>query len=111
YGTGLVACMPYEGNHYSKRRWETPISPKQDEIVGSLFMQPVALLAEVCAQKENHCLNNVLLERVDQYKNIGEERHFKDMLYRWVTQRFLMDKKVGMSKDPATIIGQYITEQ
>lgn len=110
HGPVLVACMQYEGHYPPQRRWQIPISSKQEAIVDTLFRESVGLLGESCAQQENYCLNNVLLERAGQYKNIGEQRYFKDVLYRSVAKIFLISQ-VSRLKDPAEIISMYITEQ
>ena len=107
---GASACMPFEGNYPIQRRWQNPISAKQEAIVDRLFSQPLALLAESCAEQENHSLNNVLLERVGHYKNRSEYNQFKDMLYRSLAKTFLITQ-VFRLKDPAEIISGYITEQ
>lgn len=109
-GAVLVACMQYEGHYPPQRRWQIPISPKKEAIVDTLFRESVDLLAESCAQQENHRLNNVLLERVGQYKNIGEQRQFTDVLYRSLAKIFLISQ-VSRLKDPAEIISMYISEQ
>lgn len=110
HGAVLVACMQYEGHYPPQRHWQIPISPKKEAIVDTLFRESVDLLAESCAQQENYRLNNVLLERVSHYKNIGEQRQFTDVLYRSLAKIFLISQ-VSRLKDPAEIISMYITSQ
>lgn len=110
HGTTLVACMQYDGGYLPQRRWQIQISSKQDAIVNTLFRESVGLLGESCAQQQNYFLSNVLLERVSLYKNSGQQRQFKDELYRSVAQKFLISQFPRL-KDPAKIIIGYITEQ